>query len=270
MGEEGEMEEREAAELRWIESGAGETVLFLHGLLGGMYHWEVSLETLSDVARPMALALPIFDPMLTEASVEGLARHVVRFLDALDLHRVVLGGNSLGGHVALHLALTEPERVAGLILTGSSGLFERTVTGRAPHRPSTEWIRARMEEVFYDSSLVTPAWVELVRRLLTERFTARRVLRFAQAARRHNIEACLGEIRAPALIVWGKEDRITPIQVGERFHALIRNSQLWTLTNCGHAPMLEQPYAFNAIVKEWLHDTWERRAQLSLAPLNAR
>ncbi len=270
MGEEGEMERREAAELRWIESGAGETVLFLHGLLGGMYHWEVSLETLSDVARPMALALPIFDPMLTEASVEGLARHVVRFLDALDLHRVVLGGNSLGGHVALHLALTEPERVAGLILTGSSGLFERTVTGRAPHRPSTEWIRARMEEVFYDSSLVTPAWVESVRRLLTERFTARRVLRFAQAARRHNIEARLGEIRAPALIVWGKEDRITPIEAGERFHALIRKSQFWTLTNCGHAPMLEYPYAFNAIVKEWLHDTWDCRAQLSLAPTSPR
>jgi pimeloyl-ACP methyl ester carboxylesterase len=94
----------------------------------------------------MALALPIFDPTLAETSVEGLARHVVRFLDALDLHRVVLGGNSLGGHVALHLALTEPERVAGLILTGSSGLFERTVTGRAPHRPSTEWVRARMKE----------------------------------------------------------------------------------------------------------------------------
>jgi 2-hydroxy-6-oxonona-2,4-dienedioate hydrolase len=152
---------------------------------------------LTDAARPMALALPIFDPTLAETSVEGLARHVVRFLDALDLHRVVLGGNSLGGHVALHLALTEPERVAGLILTGSSGLFERTVTGRAPHRPSTEWIRARMEEVFYDSSLVTPVWVESVRRLLTERFTARRVLRFAQAARRHNIEARLGEIRGP-------------------------------------------------------------------------
>jgi 2-hydroxy-6-oxonona-2,4-dienedioate hydrolase len=264
------MRNSEGAEFRWIENGAGEPLLFLHGLLGGMYHWEVSLETLAEVGRPMALALPIFDPKLTETSLGELGRHVARFMDALDLHRVVLGGNSLGGHVALHVALSYPERVAGLILTGSSGLFERSVTGRASHRPSTEYVRARMEEVFYDASLVTPAWVESVRRLVTERFTARRVLRFAKAARRHNIEARLGDIRAPALIVWGKDDRVTPIEVGERFHALIPDSQLWTLTHCGHAPMLEQPYPFNAIVKEWLYDTWDRRAQLSLAPAIGR
>ncbi len=259
------MRNGEGVEFRWIERGTGEPLLFLHGLLGGMYHWEVSLETLAEVGRPLALALPIFDPGLAETSVDELGRHVVRFLDALDLHRVVLGGNSLGGHVALHVALTEPERVAGLILTGSSGLFERTIGGRAPHRPSTAYVRARMEEVFHDPSLVTPAWVESVRRLVTERFTARRVLRFAQATRRHNIARHLGSIRAPALIVWGKDDRITPVAVGERFHTLIPHSQFWTLTNCGHAPMLEQPYAFNAIVKEWLYETWERRAQLSLA-----
>lgn len=264
------MDNDDGAEFRWIESGRGEPLVFLHGLLGGMYHWEVSLETLAEVGRPLALALPIFDPKFTETSVDGLGRHVIAFLDALDLHRVVLGGNSLGGHVALHVALTRPERVAGLILTGSSGLFERTVTGRAPHRPSTEYVRARMEEVFYDASLVTAAWVESVRRVVTQRFTARRVVQFARAARRDNIKARLGQIRAPALIVWGKEDRITPIEVGERFHALIPDSQFWILTNCGHAPMLEQPYAFNAIVKEWLYETWERRAQLSLAPAVGR
>ena len=257
-------------EFRWIESGAGEPLLLLHGLLGGMYHWEVSLETLAEVGRPLALALPIFDPKLAEASVEELGRHVGRFLDALDLPRVVLGGNSLGGHVAIQVALTCPERVAGLILTGSSGLFERGATVRAPHRPSTEYVQARMEEVFHDPCLVSPAWVESVRRLVTDRVTGRRVLRFAQAARRHNVEARLGEIRAPVLIVWGKDDRITPIAVGERFHALIPDSQFWILTNCGHAPMLEQPYAFNAIVKEWLYETWERRAQLPLAPAASR
>lgn len=101
----------EGAEFRWIESGTGEPLLFLHGLLGGMYHWEVSLETLAEVGRPMALALPIFDPKLAETSLTELGRHVTRFMDALDLHRVVLGGNSLGGHVALQVALTYPERV---------------------------------------------------------------------------------------------------------------------------------------------------------------
>ena len=253
---------RDAAEFRWIESGEGEAVLFLHGLLGDMYHWEASLEALARTCRSIALSLPVFDPGLAEATIGELGRHIVRFLDALDLGRVVLAGNSLGGHVALHLALACPDRVAGLILTGSSGLFERTVTGRAPHRPSEDYVRARMEEVVYDPALVTPPWVEAVRRRVTERATALRVLRFAKAAKRDNVAHRLGEIAVPTLMVWGQDDRITPVEVGERFHAAIRGSQLWVLTRCGHAPMLEQPHAFNAIVGEWFHDTWPRRAQL--------
>jgi 2-hydroxy-6-oxonona-2,4-dienedioate hydrolase len=156
------------------------------------------------------------------------------------------------------------------VLTGSSGLFERSFAGRAPHRPSSAYVRARMEEVFYDPALVTSAWVEAVRRLVTERVSAVRVLRFARAARRDNVESRLADIRMPTLIVWGKEDRITPVDVGARFHALIPHSQFWTLTNCGHAPMLEQPHAFGAIVREWLHETWPRRAQLASAVGTAR
>jgi pimeloyl-ACP methyl ester carboxylesterase len=253
----------DGAEFRWIESGAGEAVVLLHGLLGDLYHWEASVDRLAPWCRPIALALPLFDPRLVAPTIGELGRHVVRFLDALDISRAVIGGNSLGGHVALHVALTYPERVAGLIVTGSSGLFERSVGGRAPHHPSPEYVRARMEEVFYDPALVTPARVSAVRGLVTERFSARRVLHFAQAAKRDNVEARLGEIHAPALIVWGHEDRITPLDVGQRFHALIPRSQLWTLTRCGHAPMLEQPHAFNAIVREWLDDTWSRRVQLT-------
>jgi pimeloyl-ACP methyl ester carboxylesterase len=119
-----------------------------------------------------------------------------------------------------------------------------------------------MEEVFHDPSLVTPAWVEAIRGLVTDRGTALRVLRFAKAARRDNVEHRLGDVRVPTLIVWGQEDRITPLDVGRRFHALIADSQFWVLTRCGHAPMLEQPHAFSAIVREWLHETWPRRAQL--------
>src|SRR4249920_2354586 len=103
-------------ESRWIERGTGESLVLLHGLLGDMYQWEASLEALAAECRPMALNLPIFAPGL-EPTIAALSRHITRFLDALDIGRVVLGGNSLGGHVALHVALTHPERVGGLILT---------------------------------------------------------------------------------------------------------------------------------------------------------
>ena len=128
--------------------------------------------------------------------------------------------------------------VTGLILTGSSGLFERTFTRKIPHRPTAGYVRSRMEEIFYDPSLVTPQWVESTRHTLTAPHLALRVLRAARAAKHHNVEDRLGDIRVPTLIVWGKEARIP---------------------NCGHAPMLEQSEAFDVAVSEWLIETGARR-----------
>jgi len=247
---------------RWVERGEGEPVLLLHGLLGEMDHWEATLEALGPFRRPIALELPIFDPDLTDASVPALADYVRRFMEAIELPAAIVCGNSLGGHVALELALSWPGGVEGLILTGSSGLFERSFATRVPHMPTRAWVRERMEEIFYDPSLVTPEWVESTRRIVTTRRTALRVLRMARAAKRHNVEDRLSQISIPTLLVWGKDDRITPTDVAERFHARIRGSQLVYLPNCGHAPMLERPEAFNAAVGDWLVETRARRVLL--------
>jgi pimeloyl-ACP methyl ester carboxylesterase len=248
-------------ELRWLEQGAGEPVLFLHGLMGQMHHWAAVMDGLAFRCRPMALALPIFDPALREVSIEGLSRHVLRFLDALDISRAVIGGNSLGGHVALTVAVGHPDRVSGLVLTGSSGLFERSFTRGVPHQPTREYVRQKMEEVFFDPSLVTDAWVESVRAVLTTASSALRVLRFAREARRHNVAERLGAIEAPTLLVWGREDRITPPDVAERFRALIPGARLSYLARCGHAAMLEQPAAFTEAVADWLEASRDRRAR---------
>ena len=85
------------------------------------------------------------------------------------------------------------------------------------------------------------------------------MLQVARAAKRHNVEDRLSQIQVPTLLVWGKDDRITPTDVAERFHARIRGSQLVYLPNCGHAPMLERLEAFNAAVAEWLVETRARR-----------
>jgi pimeloyl-ACP methyl ester carboxylesterase len=244
---------------RWMERGDGEPVLLLHGLMGEMDHWESALERLSAFCRPMALELPIFDPALMDVSVSGLAAYVRRFMEALELSPAVVVGNSLGGHVALELALAHPGWVSALILTGSSGLYERTATTRVPHRPTAAYVRERMEEIFYDPALVTPEWVESVRRIVTTRHAALRVIHMARSARRDNMEARLGDIRVPTLLVWGKDDRITPGEVAEQFHARIDGSHLVYLTNCGHAPMLERPEAFDAAVVDWLVETRARR-----------
>ncbi|MGH2376389.1 MAG: alpha/beta fold hydrolase [Candidatus Methylomirabilales bacterium] len=255
------MDENAYPEYRWRERGQGESVLFLHGLMGQIDHWESSVQTLGEVSRAIALELPIFHPALPEASIAELRRYVRSFLKALEIPRAVVGGNSLGGHVALELTLAHPERVSGLILAGSSGLFERGYTRGVPHRPSSEYVREKMREIFYDPALVTPGWVEEVRRVVTAPSSAMRVLRFARDAKHHKLEEQLPHIRVPTLLVWGKEDRITPPEVAERFHALIPDSRLVFLANCGHVPMLERPDAFNGVVSAWLKETSRRRAR---------
>jgi len=246
-------------EFRWLERGEGEAVVLLHGLMGEMDHWEPVLVRLGRHYRAMAPVLPIFDPLLTEPSLTALADHIVRGLDGLGIERAVVGGNSLGGHVALILALRWPARVSGLVLTGSSGLLERGFTRNVPHVPTTEYVRTKMEEVFYDPALVTPSWVESVRRIVTTRSSALRVVQFARAAKRESLEARLAQVTAPTLLVWGKDDRITTLDVAERFHQLIPGSELVQITNCGHAPMLEHPTTFGQILEEWLRETATRR-----------
>ena len=248
-------------EFRWLERGEGEAVVLLHGLMGDMDHWEPVLERLGAGYRAMAPALPIFDPLLAEPSLNALADHVVRGLDALGIERAVVGGNSLGGHVALTLALRWPARVSSLVLTGSSGLFERGFTRNGPHVPTVEYVRTKMEEIFYDPALVTDSWVRAIHRTVTTRACALRVLQFARAAKRDSLEDRLPAVTAPVLLVWGKDDRITPVEVAERFHGLIPGSELVYITNCGHAPMLEQPAAFGEILAEWLRETAPRRAE---------
>jgi pimeloyl-ACP methyl ester carboxylesterase len=115
--EDGVNETSVVTEFRWIEAGGGLPVLCLHGLFGASDHWERLVEAISPRCRAMALSLPIFETPPDDLSVSGLRAYVEAFLDAERVPPAVVIGNSLGGHVALDLALHAPERVRGLVLS---------------------------------------------------------------------------------------------------------------------------------------------------------
>jgi len=251
------------AEFRWIEAGAGTPVLCLHGLFGTSEHWETTVEALAPRCRAMALTLPIFDTPPDDLSVQGLRGYVEAFMDAERLPPAVVVGNSLGGHVALDLALHAPERVRGLVLSGSSGLFERSFTRGVPHRPSAEFVREKMAEVFHDPAMVTPERIEEVRHCVSRRSYVLRVLQVSRSAKRYNLEDRLGEIRCPTLLVWGTEDRVTPRDVAIRFLEGIPASTIRLVPECGHAPMLEHPEAFARAIDEFLDSVAPETAAVS-------
>jgi len=250
-------------EFRWIEAGAGIPVLCLHGLFGASEHWEAAVEALAPRCRAMALTLPIFDTPPDDLSVMGLRAHVEAFMDAERVPPAIVVGNSLGGHVALDLALHAPERVRGLVLSGSSGLFERSFTRGVPHRPTAEFVRGKMTEVFHDPAMITPEWVEEIRARVARRSYVLRVLQISRSARRYNLEDRLHEIHCPTLLVWGAEDCVTPRDIAIRFLDGIPSATLRLVPECGHAPMLEHPEAFARAVEEFLDSFAQEAAGVS-------
>ena len=154
--------------------------------------------------------------------------------------------------MALDFALRYPSRVAGLVLAGSAGLLERGFTRGVPASPSPAFVRAKLEEVFHDPRFVTEGLVREVHGLLEDRGYARAMIAWARATRDYPMAEHLAAIFAPTLLVWGEEDRITPLAVAEAFLAGLPDAHLVTIPRCGHAPMLEAPGAFVAAVAGFL------------------
>ena len=139
-----------------------------------------------------------------------------------------------------------------MILTGSSGLFESAMGSTFPKRGNYEYIKQKAESVFYDPSMASKELVDDVYSIVNDLKKAMCVVALAKSAVRHNLEDQLKDIKVPALLIWGIQDSVTPIWVGEKFHELLPNSELVKIDKCGHAPMMEKPELFNLALENFL------------------
>jgi pimeloyl-ACP methyl ester carboxylesterase len=230
---------------------AAPTLLCLHGMFGDPDNFSHCVITLAPRWQVLAPPLPIFDGGSGNVTVDDLVEHVRGLLDAQGIERAVIAGNSLGGHVALRAALRYPRRVHALILSGSSGLFERSMT-RIPRRPSRQWLRGKIREVFYDDVHVTDTLVDEVMRIITTPRLARQVLSLAKSAKHDNLRGELGQVGCRTLLVWGADDVITPLDVAEEFQAHLPAASVALIARCGHAPMIERPEEYTRVVARFL------------------
>jgi len=237
----------------YIEKGTGEVVILLHGLMGAVSNFESTLKELPKhgfrVILPM---LPLYDLPILKTNVDQLTSFIKKFTQELNITEYSVLGNSLGGHIGLLLALSEKEKVKKLILSGSSGLYENTLGGKFPKRGNYEYIKSKTEEVFFNPTKATKQLIDEVFEIVNNREKVIRVLMMAKSAMRHNMKEELPNIKQKTCIIWGKNDKITPPEVGVEFHNDIPNSELFWIDKCGHAPMIEKPDQFNKILSDWL------------------
>ena len=237
---------------KFIEEGNGEPLLLLHGLFGALSNFTSLIEYFRNYNKVIVPLLPLLEMDILHTSVGGLAKYVHRFIEARNYNAVNLLGNSLGGHVALVHTLKHPERIKSLILTGSSGLFENGMGDSYPKRGDYEYIKKKTELTFYDPNTATKELVDEVYSITNNRIKAIKIIALAKSAIRNNLGEELNQIKAPTLLIWGNNDTITPPFVAEGFHKLIPNSELHFVDKCGHAPMMEVPDEFNAILHKFL------------------
>ena len=240
-------------EFKYVEVGNGDKILLLlHGLFGALSNFEDLVNHFQGEYKVAVPLLPIFELPAREVSLDALADYVKRFVEYKGYERVNVLGNSLGGHIALIYILAYPEQVNSLILTGSSGLFESAMGSTYPKRGDYEYIKNKTEYTFYDPKLATKELVDEVFDIVNDRAKAVNVIATAKSAIRHNLETKLKDITAPTLLIWGAQDNITPPFVGEEFKQGIPNAELHFVDQCGHAPMMERPDAFNPILEAFL------------------
>jgi len=227
-------------------------IVLLHGLFGALSNFKDLVDAFGARYNVVIPVLPLYTLDVKETSIDGFLVYLEEFIEFKGYDHFHLLGNSLGGHIAQLYTLKHQEKVKSMTLTGSSGLFESGMGDGYPKRGDYDYIKRKTGETFYDPAVATKELVDEVFDIVNDRQKALRIIYTAKSALRHNLENQLHAIDVPTLLVWGIQDTITPQFVGEKFHELIKNSELVLLDKCGHAPMMEIPEQFNKALADFL------------------
>ncbi len=256
----------DGARVRYVDKGQGPPVVLLHGFASSLETWDLLVPELSRTHRVIALDLKGFgwsDRPEGDYSPAAEARLVVKLLDQLGVKRAAFVGHSWGSSVTLALALAAPERVARIALydawiyeeqiptmflvARADGLGEVLFTLFYDQRPDE-----RLSLAFYNKDFVTEKLVEDVERSLDRPGTIAAALAAVRGQRFTEQQARYRTIDKPALLLWGRDDVVTTVKVGERLSRDLPRARLVVYPQCGHFPMFEARAQSNAELIKFL------------------
>jgi pimeloyl-ACP methyl ester carboxylesterase len=245
--------------VHYRDRGAGPTVLLVHGGSASLFGWEGWAALLALHHRVITLDMPGHgltgpDPKARYAPAE-MAEFLDAFASAIGLGRFTIGGQSMGGDVAWHYAIQHPERVERLILVDANGLprleprpIGSRIRASSVLGPVVRWVTPRflvasaLRNTYGDPSRLTEAVVDRDYELML-RDGNREATRTRFAEGEDGMDARLGEIHVPTLVLWGDRDQVILPKYGEEFRARIPGAELFLLRGLGHMSMEEDPVA---------------------------
>ena len=254
--------------IRYWEEGTGAPIVLIHGLANSVLTWRKNVEALGRGFRVIALDLPghgLSDMPKVRFDLPTGAAFLDAFLDEMGVERAHLAGNSMGGAIALELALTRPERAASLTLADSAGLGREIsillrlgalpLLGEYARRPTLKGVRNLVRWMVHDPSLVDEEELPIRLRYLKRRGSAQALLRYLRTgvglfgqrpATRRN--ASLPSLSVPTLVVWGAQDPLFPVEQARQAAQAVAGAKLHVFDACGHWPQYEHADAFNRLL----------------------
>jgi pimeloyl-ACP methyl ester carboxylesterase len=168
-------------------------------------------------------------------SVHDEADVVCAYLDALGLKQVDLGGWSMGGAIVQHVAAAHPERIRRLLLFNSAGLYVLPTWDTRLFTPTSAAELAQLDDLLMPNPPKVPGFVARdILRVSNDRAWIIHRAMATMLTGKDATDKLLPQLKMPVLIVWGSEDKITPLSLGETMHQLVPQSQLDVIPGCGH------------------------------------
>lgn len=225
-------------------------LILLPGLLCDTALWRGQVDDLADIAAPSVA------DMTRDDSVAAMARRVL----AAAPPRFALAGLSMGGYVAQEIMRQAPERVERLALLDTSAradTAEQTARRRGlielAEKGEFRGVTPRLLPVFLHPSRLEDAALTGAVRAMTERVGKDAFLRQQNAIMaRPDSRPSLAAIQCPTLVLCGRDDQLTPLELSEEIAALIRGARLAIVENCGHLSTMERPWEVSVLMRQWL------------------
>ena len=265
----------DGAPFAYYEAGQGEPLIMIHGGgpgASGMSNYRRNAAALAKTNRVIVIDLPGYGrspvrPYGREGIYDSFADIVLAFMDALKIDKASFVGNSLGGGTTLSLALDHPERVNRMILMGPGGSLSisptpteglmRMFTFYDGEGPTLEKLERVIDLLVYDRSMITPDLVqERLEAATRPDVIANPPLRGRGAVPADDLwRRPLYTLQHPTLIIWGRDDRVLPLDASLVLLKALPNADLHVMPKCGHWVQWEKADAFNDLVSGFLART---------------
>ncbi|HVF44796.1 MAG TPA: alpha/beta fold hydrolase [Pyrinomonadaceae bacterium] len=248
--------------IQYVDVGSGPVVVLLHGLGGNSTNWAFNFAALSAkyrVIAPDQIGFGRSDKPLINYRVGTYVDFLDKFLEGLNVERASLVGNSMGGWIAALYALKHPKRVERIVLADAAGFappkdFDlSTLSGLNPS--TREQVRYLMGLVSVNPALRTDAAVDAILAARIAAGDGYTIQSLVESIYRNEdmLDGKLAGIKQPTLIIWGREDGLTPLaREGEKFKREMPSAQFVIFEQCGHVPQAEKAAEFNAAVLKFL------------------